>query len=128
MPASASRETILVARGLFATNELDVFDSGVIGHWVELRWREARTFFMAEAVVLVLSMISLGVFSAVSRDIWLLVPLVVLQLWTATVEVIEFDFERRRYFLDFWNWFDSLRLIFTLLYFGIDATNSFSPH
>lgn len=50
-----------------------------------------------------------------------------LQLWTLTIEVIEIRYERSRYFLDFWNWFDFLRFAFTIIYFAVDATNSLSP-
>ncbi len=77
--------------------------------------------------MLLLSLLSLYWFSAVSRDIEILIPLVLLQLWTVTVEVIEIRYERSRYLLDFCNWFDFLRFVFTILYFVGDATNYFSP-
>ena len=91
-----------------------------------MKWRIARYYFIGEAFLTLISLILLFIHSARYRGAGVLVPLVVIQLWTLLVETVEIHYERLVYWLSFSNYIDLLRIGVTFVYFFLVAGGAFT--
>ena len=73
-------------------------------------------------------MFVLFLYVAFCRIPYVLILLLVIQLWNASIEAIEIRNKKCAYFSDFWNYFDILRFVFAFTYFGIDIAGIYSSN
>lgn len=84
-----------------------------------MRRSDSQIFYIIEGFLLLASFGFLFAYTAFYRNIYLLIPVLVIRVWGFVIEVIEIKETKALYCHDFWNWFDLLRLITTLFYFII---------
>lgn len=75
---------------------------------------------------MIIGMFFLFLHAAFYRNAFILIPLLLIQSWNFVTEIIDLHRRKCAYFNDFWNWFDLLRMIFSLLHFGLVMRNASS--
>lgn len=60
------------------------------------------------------------------RSPYIIIPLLVLQIFNGMIECSELTKKKCRYFHNFWNIFDVLRIVLAFVYFGFAITESSS--
>ena len=81
-------------------------------------------FFAIESILLMLGLLLLFLHAAFFRTPFILIPLLPIQCWNFTIEMIELNSKKTAYFKDLWNLFDMLRFIFTFVYFAVAMSDS----
>ena len=116
--------TLQLAQQLSETQDLAIFETKPIQIFVEKRWNHSRWFFILEGLFLVVGLLNIFLHSSFFRTPRSLAPLLLIQVWNCSIEVVEFRKKRSAYFYDLWNWFDVLRFFFSFLYFAVAVADS----
>ena len=70
-----------------------------------------------ESAFLLIGLLILFMHASFFRTPYLIIPVMPIQCWIFTIELIELRSKRGGYFSDLWNLFDLLRFLFTFIYF-----------
>lgn len=74
---------------------------------------------MIESVLLLVGLAALFLHTSFDRRAVILVPLLLTQIWNFALGAVEIEKKRAKYFSNFWNLFDLLRFLLSLVYFGL---------
>ena len=117
-PPSKNEVTLQLAQQLSKTEDLAIFETKTVQIFVERRWADSRWFFLLESIFLVAGLLNIFLHASFFRTPGSLVPLMLIQVWNCTIEIVEVRTKKTAYLRDLWNWFDLLRFFFFFFYFG----------
>ena len=126
-PPSKDPASLELAGRLSRTEDLALFETKLIQIFIAKRWLASRWFFILESVLLLVGLVFLFLHASFFRNAYILVPLLLIQLWSFMTEIIDFSRRKCGYFTDFWNWFDLSRMIFSLVHFVLVLANAEAP-
>ena len=108
-----------LTKHLSNTKDLSIFETKLIKLYLQKRWEESVWFFALDYLFFLIGLFILFLHSAFWRTPFSIIPLLLIQLWNLTIELIEMKNKGcRAYFSDFWNYIDILRFAFAFSYFG----------